>query len=489
MKIHESPEIIEIIDDDSDAFGARTPTHTMHDTGGPRWVGPAAATAIVALIGYGVATSASSNHAPPRAAPVTSTTKVAPTTTHQPAPTTTIQLPQVPYYAASPPPGYSVRNASIHLPDNVDPNVTGYRLWATTTGPWFSIETATASVPFAENAYRTQVGDKSIVISGTAPEAKTTTFTLDGATGITITSFRWSDDQLTRLVGSITTTSDGIGFSDAWFLADHRLTSTVSPTQVLFGHPVEQVSYVANGDAADSIRIIVSQQLTADEGRYVLDRASALQFLLTDISRFGGDGQEAAAGTPIGFRNIAVATWLDGENIVTVIGRTTVANLIDIAHTVRQVSGAEWNAMQLSADQPVFNSTDVNATTSRSYPVPFGADNRSIDASVVTHPDHRRIDWRLPDGTISTEVTDAPQIGTAVDGDKTFVIADLPRASGSDAKLRVTRNGLAPVDIAFNDVDPSLDRLFAAYAFSEGVSYTAEIVAVDETVLASWPSP
>jgi hypothetical protein len=489
MKTHDSPEIIEIIDDDNDAFGDRTPTHTMHDTGGPRWVGPAAATAIVALIGYGVATSASLNHAPPKAAPVTSTTMVAPTTTHQPAPTTTIQLPQVPYYAATPPPGYSVRNASVHLPGNVDPNLTGYRLWATTTGPWFSIETATASVPFAENAYRTQVGDKSIVISGTAPEAKATTFTVDGATGVTITSFRWSDDQLTRLVGSITATSDGIGFSDTWFLADHRLTSTVSPAQILLGHPVEQVSYIANGDPADSIRIIVSQQLTADEGRYVLDRDSAVQYLLAGISRFGGNGQEAAAGTLIGFPHLSVATWLDGENIVTVVGRTTIANLIDIAHTVRQVSTAEWNAMQRSADQPVFNSTDANAASSRSYPVPFGAGNRSIEASVVTHPDHRRIDWQLPDGTISTEVTDTAQIATAVDGDKTFVIADLPRARGTDAILRVTRNGLDPVDIAFNDVDPGLDRLFAAYAFSEGVSYIAEIVTADEGVLASWPSP
>jgi hypothetical protein len=160
--------------------------------------------------------------------------------------------------------------------------------------------------------------------------------------------------------------------------------------------------------------------------------------------------------------------------------------LIHIAHTVRQVSAAEWNTMQRSADQPVFNSTDVNAASSRSYPVSFGADGRTIAASVVTHPDHRRIDWQLPDGTISTQITDTAQIATAVDGDKTFVVADLPRLRATDAQLRVTRDGLDSVDIPFTDVDPSLDRTFAAYAFSEGVSYTAEIVAANGDVLASW---
>ena len=54
-----SAEIIEIIDDDIDVFGDRGANTTMHDTGGPRWVGPTAAVALIAIIGYGIATSTS----------------------------------------------------------------------------------------------------------------------------------------------------------------------------------------------------------------------------------------------------------------------------------------------------------------------------------------------------------------------------------------------------------------------------------------------
>ena len=37
-----SVEIIDIIDDDINAFGNRAPSTTIHDTGGPRWIGPPA---------------------------------------------------------------------------------------------------------------------------------------------------------------------------------------------------------------------------------------------------------------------------------------------------------------------------------------------------------------------------------------------------------------------------------------------------------------
>jgi hypothetical protein len=45
------------------------------------------------------------------------------------------------------------------------------------------------------------------------------------------------------------------------------------------------------------------------------------------------------------------------------------------------------------------------------------------------------------------------------------------------------------VVVPFNDPDATFDRTFAAFAFSEPVPYTAEIVAPDGTVLATWPSP
>jgi NADH:ubiquinone oxidoreductase subunit 2 (subunit N) len=46
---------------------------------------------------------------------------------------------------------------------------------------------------------------------------------------------------------------------------------------------------------------------------------------------------------------------------------------------------------------------------------------------------------------------------------------------------------LDPVVVPFNDIDPGVDRTFAAYAFSEPAPYTAQIVGADGAVLASWP--
>jgi hypothetical protein len=49
------PEMIEIIDDDTDPFGDRASTTAIEDTSGPRWVGPApAAAAPSRIIGFGV---------------------------------------------------------------------------------------------------------------------------------------------------------------------------------------------------------------------------------------------------------------------------------------------------------------------------------------------------------------------------------------------------------------------------------------------------
>jgi hypothetical protein len=68
------------------------------------------------------------------------------------------------------------------------------------------------------------------------------------------------------------------------------------------------------------------------------------------------------------------------------------------------------------------------------------------------------------------------------------VVADLPRAVAAVGQLQIDRVGLDPVVVPFNDAQPSSDRTFAAYAFSEPVQYTAKIVGADGSVLASWPS-
>ena len=71
-------DIIEVIDDGIDAFAHDTSNHAAHDTGGRRWVGPVAAAALVAVIGYGVATSASSSDAPRTAVVSATNASIAP---------------------------------------------------------------------------------------------------------------------------------------------------------------------------------------------------------------------------------------------------------------------------------------------------------------------------------------------------------------------------------------------------------------------------
>ena len=79
-------------------------------------------------------------------------------------------------------------------------------------------------------------------------------------------------------------------------------------------------------------------------------------------------------------------------------------------------------------------------------------------------------------------------IRTVVEGQRTYVLADLPRAVAPTGQLQITRAGLDPLVVPFNDVDAGLNRTFAAYAFSEPTPFTAQILGADGAVLATWPS-
>ena len=60
MKTEPLPDIVEMIDDDVDLFGDRVPSEPVREPRGnsPRWVGPVAAAALLALVGYNVVSSA-----------------------------------------------------------------------------------------------------------------------------------------------------------------------------------------------------------------------------------------------------------------------------------------------------------------------------------------------------------------------------------------------------------------------------------------------
>jgi hypothetical protein len=486
----ESLEIIEIIDEETDQFGDRSSTVAADDAGGPRWIAPLAVAALVGLIGYGVVTSGRGSS---KTAPITNSS-VATFTTSSP---TTLEVgasPAVPYYAAQPPQGYSVRFAQ----DQPFPNDFGlidYQLWATpdasaTTGSWFSATTSPgAPAVYATDSYRLQAGDLSIAVSHTVDEHTVAQFTLPGHTGVTVTSLGWSDDNIVRLASSMQADQSGLVFTDKWFTSDHQLVSLAQPWLVVRGLPVEQIVYLSSQDLGDAVAVTIGQSPSGVARPGADDRKVALRFLLQHSLPFSVDFHAAVAGTVIGSGNYSIATWLDGDNIVTVGATVPLPQLITIAQSVHQVSAPVWDAMQ-RADQ---NRADQETTDETpALPVSSGTDANSapwtVEASVAHVGDQQKITWSWGTQSGATTALDTAQINTVIDDNRTYVLADLPRALAAAAELHVLRQGLDPLVIPFTDIDPGLDRTFAAFAFTEPGPFTAQVVALDGTVLANWPS-
>ena len=168
-----SSEIIEILDDDTDGFDSRAQSHTTDDHGGPRWIAPVAALALVAVIGFGVATSASSGRSPKLAtAPSTSvvarTTVPVPITT--PAPTVP-PPPIVPFYSADPPRQFTIQYADSSIADRGIGGGATFQLFATrasisTPRSWFSITSSPAGSGLTvQSAYRLKTDHGVVAIS------------------------------------------------------------------------------------------------------------------------------------------------------------------------------------------------------------------------------------------------------------------------------------------------------------------------------------
>jgi hypothetical protein len=485
----ESLQIIEIIDEETDRFGDRSSTVAVDDSGGPRWIAPLAIVALVGLIGYGVVTS---GHGSPKAAPAPSTST--PTfTTSSPTISQPVASPAVPYYAAQPP-GYSVRYAQ----DQPFPNDFGlidYQLWATPdasaqTGSWFSVTTSPgAPAVYATNSYRLQAGDLSIAVSHTVDEHTVAQFTLPGHTGVTVTSLGWSDDNLVRLASSMHADQSGLEFTDKWFTSDHELVSMAQPWLVVRGLPVEQIIYSATTDLSDAVVVTVGQPPPGSAGPTNDDRQTALRFMLESTTPFVVDGHAAVAGTVVGATEYSIATWLDGDNIVTVGANMYLPQLITIAQSVHQVPTSVWAGMQSQAAQ--YNPGTTGAEGTQLGPVSSGTDSSSepwtVQVSMARIGEQHTITWSWSAQTEATPALDTAQINTVIDDNRTYVLADLPRAVAATAELHVLRNGLDPLVIPFIDIDPSLDRTFAAFAFTEPGPFTARVVTTDGTVLAFWP--
>jgi hypothetical protein len=491
VKTERPPEIIELIDDDSEAFGNRARADTSHDAGGPRWVGPIAAAALVGLIGYGVTTSASTNGAS-KSAPITTTTVASTPTTPPDSSSSIVPAVADAYYAADPPREFTVEYANAQPLDHAPFRGYGYELWATpdataSSGRWFSVVTYRgASTLTAPDAYLLVAGRLSLAISHTTDGHTITQFSEDGRIGVTITSFGWSDDDLVRLATSVQADEHSVGFTDAWFQPELALVSSVQPWLAVQSVPAEQISYLSNRDPANNIVITVGQRLQPNEGGSADQRQVALRFLLDPNTPFDVDGQQAVAGTIVGQSDRALATWISGDHVITVSANMTIPQLIDVAGTVHQVSAREWDGMRFQAEHNQVNTTRYKHGSA--HTLASGADtNSQVTMVTAVVGGQRQISWSWGSNGMATTPTDSAQINTMVDTDHTYVLADLPRNVSSSGFLNVVQNGHQFV-MPFADVDPTVDRTFAAFTVALPGPFTVEILGADGEIKAVWPT-
>lgn len=500
MKTEDAPGIIEIIDDDVDPFSNRSAGHTLEDSGGRRWVGPVALAALVALIGYGIATSASAGV--PNVASAPSTTNRPPTTT-VPAPKTTIPPKLVPYYSADPPREFTVAYADASEPD---PGYYGdgtYELWATDnsnagSGAWFAIEAQRGGRPvYAVDAYRVLNGDQSVGISHLpSGQSRAEFMAKNGTATMTITSFGISDERIAKLAESITVESGVVQLNDVSVFPAFRRITGVYPWRALQGVPAAEVFYQSNIDRDHGINLVVSPRLPPDQGGGTLDRQIAIRFFLDHAIPFTVDGHVAAAGALVGEPDYAMATWIAGDHTVTISASMTVPELITIARTVHEVSDSEWAGMQYQATRHNSDNNFGDFDQSPNVPVSFGSDGQAknwvVQVALLTFAKEQQILWQWGAGFAQDQfgslAGETAKINTVVSDDHTYVLADLPRSVAPTARLLIARDGLDPVVVPFTDADPDFDRTFAAYAFSEATPYTAQIIGEDGTLLANWPT-
>ena len=495
------PEMIEIIDDDdTDPFDDRGSTTTVDDTSGRRWVGPVAALALIAIIGYGVVTSATSTGIP-TAAPVSSPALVPPTTQPVPPPTTVAPPVVVPYYAADPPREFTVQSANFLDPKRNPLRTTGnYQLWATreatgTSGSWFSIHSTQVGGDSlsAADAYRVQPDDQPMAISHTSTGQSVAQFSVNRSVSITLTAFGWSDPDLVRLAQSVIADDGDVSLADPSLIDGYSLISSVQPWSAVMGTPAEQINYALSTNPDGGVGVNVAPRPPTNAGGATLDRQIAIQFLLDHATLFNVDGHLAVAGITTDQVHVSLASWIAGDHIVTVYGVMPVPELISIARTVHQVSFEDWSGMQFQAARYRSDNNFGNYQETVPLPVSFGTDASgqpwAIQVSVATFPKHRQANWHWDNSNaLGNGIDGTPKISTMVDNRRTYVLADLPRAIASTAHLQITLDGLDPVTVPFSDTDPNLDHTFAAYAFSEPTSYSAQIVGADGAVLANWPS-
>ena len=130
----------------------------------------------------------------------------------------------------------------------------------------------------------------------------------------------------------------------------------------------------------------------------------------------------------------------------------------------------------------------------RSTAVSFGTDadggQWTVDVNVETYEgDQHQIDWSWSsDSAYSAPATDRARITTVVDGNRTYVLAELPRATAPTGQLQITAP--EPTRCWFRSTTSTLTSIgrWPRTRSANPPTYTAQIIGPDGAVLANWPS-
>ena len=496
-----SAEIIDLLDEDSDAFSVRAPTPDPgQDTRWRRWLAPMGGLAVVGLIAYAIASS-SSSHRPTAATETTVSTTV---------PSTTIPRRDVPaahadvhYYAADPQ-GYILQSADVAsgIGSDDEDSSYSYQRWTVTgesTPPdaWFSIETYPhgGSDPAATaNAYRINVDGRAVAISH--PDGATTSadFAANSIIDVRVLAVGLSDGDVVRLAGAVTAGGGGVLLDDATAYAGFARTSTVSPWFAIARTPIVQADYGDRQTGGWFSLAVGRIDPEFDGGLQLSDRSSALRHSLVHTTSFSIDGHVAVAGERVDAAGIALVTWMVGDDVITLTGTVPTSELMLIARTVHEVTVTDWQTMIRQAAQNMSLAAQRTPTTHEGTFRQVAAGNYatgeawSIQAAWATFGDQHYVSWMWPSNSTMLLTSQDPQITDEVDRDHTYMLAALPRSYGSTATLHIDRPGMEPVAVPFIDLGPEFDRTLAAYAFTEPGMFTAWIEADDGSILARWPS-
>jgi hypothetical protein len=469
---------MEMIDDDGGAFRdqARAPAN-IATAGGSRWIGPAAAVALVAIVGYSVISSAIQ--------PDDATTPTTPTTPN---------LIEPQYYVADPPSGFKMylaeqRGESDTTAGDFSESAPA-QLWGTvdasaTSGSWFVVSLGHNHAS-GRSSYRTLVdGNEVIVEHDPASGLSRLSFTKDGQ-ALEIDSRGWVDRQLLRLVRSVGVDPSGIRFSDHFFATDHTRILDVDPATALFGAPVARVGYATGmpPSLAENFSITVS----ADD---LIDRATVANFAITRRTHSPIGDLTAIVGQSVEDPAVSIVQWRDGRRLITMSGNLNVSQMQGIAATVHT---SPDDTVRRQLETPVTSSALGAAPhTVASGTLSDGAWTIQVSTRDPDKPDAGYLWWigqpgdsAIPSETRPSLPSGAPTIETLVEHGRTYVLAKVPRGM-TGAELHVSPTGKPSTVTPLFDVDPSLADQFTAAVFLEPVPFTARIVDSNGTTVVAWP--